>query len=66
MVLNSHVLKELQITNFISIHADETTHVSCQSQISLIFRYIIDNKIEERFIDFLMFPKMRLQLAYPK
>ncbi|KAL4119885.1 hypothetical protein QTP88_012647 [Uroleucon formosanum] len=51
-VLNSHILKELQITNFISIQADETTDVSCQSQMSLIFRYIIDNKIEERFIGF--------------
>ncbi|XP_050066274.1 zinc finger MYM-type protein 1-like [Aphis gossypii] len=51
-VLNSHILKELQITNFISIQTDETTDVSCQSQMSLIFRYIIDNKIEERFIGF--------------
>lgn len=51
-VLNSHILKELQTTNFISIQADETTDVSCQSQMSLIFRYILDNKIEERFIGF--------------
>ncbi|XP_025425451.1 zinc finger MYM-type protein 1-like [Sipha flava] len=51
-VLNSHILKELKITNFISIQADETTDVSCQSQMSLIFRYILDNKIEERFIGF--------------
>jgi hypothetical protein len=51
-VLNSHILKELQITNFISIQADETMDVLCQSQMSLIFRYIIDNKIEERFIGF--------------
>ncbi|XP_060846373.1 zinc finger MYM-type protein 1-like [Rhopalosiphum padi] len=31
---------------------DETTDVSCKSQMSIIFRYVVDNKIEERFIGF--------------
>lgn len=51
-VLNSHILKELQTTNFISIQADETTDVSCRSQMSIIVRYTLDDKIEERFIGF--------------
>jgi len=34
----------------VSVQADETTDVSCRSQMSLIFRYVIDQNILERFI----------------
>jgi len=49
-VLNSHNLKKIQTINFILIQTDETTDVSCQSQMSLIFRNILDDMIEKRFI----------------
>lgn len=51
-VLKTKISNELQKANFISIQADETTDVSCKSQMSIIFRYVVDNKIEERFIRF--------------
>jgi hypothetical protein len=51
-VLKTKISNELQKANFISIQADETTDVSCKSQMSIIFRYVVDNKIEERFIGF--------------
>jgi hypothetical protein len=51
-VLKTKISNELQKANFISIQADETTDVSCKSQMSIIFRYLVDNKIEERFIGF--------------
>ncbi|XP_050066556.1 zinc finger MYM-type protein 1-like [Aphis gossypii] len=51
-VLKTKISNELQKANCISIQADETTDVSCKSQMSIIFRYVVDNKIEERFIGF--------------
>ncbi|XP_026819140.1 zinc finger MYM-type protein 1-like [Rhopalosiphum maidis] len=51
-VLKTKISNELQKANFISIRADKTTDVSCKSQMSIIFRYVVDNKIEERFIGF--------------
>ncbi|KAE9523304.1 hypothetical protein AGLY_016252 [Aphis glycines] len=51
-VLKTKISNELKKANFISIQADETTDVSCKSQMSIIFRYVVDNKIEERFIGF--------------
>lgn len=51
-ILNSKIFKKIQTANYIytSIQADETTDVSCRSQMSIIFRYVI--KIVERFIGF--------------
>ncbi|KAL4121279.1 hypothetical protein QTP88_013824 [Uroleucon formosanum] len=51
-ILNSKIFKEIQTANYISIQADETTDVSCRSQMSIIFRYVIEEKIVERFIGF--------------
>lgn len=51
-VLNSKILKEIKSANFVSVQADETTDVSCRSQMSLIFRYVVDQNIVERFIGF--------------
>lgn len=51
-MLKTEISNELQKANFIYIQADETTDVSCKSQMSILFRYIVDNKIEERFIGF--------------
>ncbi|KAL4085210.1 hypothetical protein QTP88_027069 [Uroleucon formosanum] len=49
-VLNSKILKEIKSASFVSVQANETTDVSCRSQMSLIFRYVIDQNIIERFI----------------
>ncbi|KAL4122333.1 hypothetical protein QTP88_014683 [Uroleucon formosanum] len=46
-VLNSKIFNEIQRVNYVSIQADETTDVSCRSQMSIIFRYVV-----ERFIGF--------------
>jgi len=51
-VLNSRIFNEIQSVNYVSIQADETTDVSCRSQMSIIFRYVIDQNIVERFIGF--------------
>jgi len=44
------IMNQLNKVKFVSVQVDETTDVSCKSQISIIFRYVIDNNIEERFI----------------
>jgi hypothetical protein len=36
----------------ILFQADETTDVSCRSQMSIIFRYVVEQNIVERFIGF--------------
>lgn len=55
-VLNSNIFNEIQRLNYVSIQADETTDVSCQSQMSIIFRYVVEpkklQKIVEWFIGF--------------
>ncbi|XP_022161669.1 zinc finger MYM-type protein 1-like isoform X2 [Myzus persicae] len=51
-VVNMQIMNELNKAKFVSVQVDETTDVSCKSQISIIFRYVIDNNIEERFIGF--------------
>lgn len=56
-VLNSIIFEELQTAKYVSIQADETSDVSCQSQISLILRYVIKQKIVERFIGFVNVPR---------
>lgn len=43
---------KIKNAKFVSIQADETTDVSCKTQISIILRYVVDNNIEERFIGF--------------
>jgi hypothetical protein len=43
-VLNSKFFNEIQKVNYVSIQADETTDVSCRSQMSIIFRYVVEQK----------------------
>ena len=50
--VNTYIKKELKKAPFISIQADETTDVSCMSQLSVIFRYVVESQICERFIGF--------------
>lgn len=51
-VLNDKIKSEIGECSFISIQADETLDVSCKSQMSIIFRYCIKDKIQERFMGF--------------
>lgn len=46
------IRNELERAEFVSIQVDETTDVGCKFQISIIFRYVLDSSIEERFIGF--------------
>lgn len=51
-VVNEKIKTEIQDCHFISIQADETLDVSCKSEMSVIFRYCIEDRIQERFIGF--------------
>lgn len=51
-VMNTQIMTELNKAKFVSIQGDETTDVSCESQMSIIFRYVVDSNIVERFIGF--------------
>ncbi|VVC25652.1 Ribonuclease H-like domain,HAT, C-terminal dimerisation domain,Domain of unknown function DUF4371 [Cinara cedri] len=55
-VLNSRIVQEIQTVNHLSIQVDETTDVSCRSQISIIVRYAVEQNIVERFIGFFDVP----------
>jgi len=46
------MFNEIQKVNYVSIQADETTDVSCRSQMSIIFRYVVEQNIIERFVGF--------------
>jgi len=48
-----HILKEIEQAKFYSIMFDETTDISKMSQMSLIIRYIHNEKVYERFIAFI-------------
>jgi len=48
-----HILKEIEHAKFYSIMFDETTDISKMSQMSLIIRYIYNEKVYERFIAFI-------------
>lgn len=48
-----HILNEIEHAKFYSIMFDETTDISKMSQMSLIIRYIYNEKIYERFIAFI-------------
>ena len=51
-VVKDKIKSEIQECAFLSIQVDETLDVSCKSQLSIIFRYCIQGRIEERFIGF--------------
>lgn len=51
-VLKSRISKEIQDTNFFAWQVDETTDISCASQLSIIFRYVTNGEVVERFLGF--------------
>lgn len=57
--VNVQIMGELERAKFVSVQVDETADVSCKSQISVIFRYVVDNNVEERFMGFFDVPKTK-------
>lgn len=51
-VVSDKIKSEIQECSFVSIQVDETLDVSCKSQLSIIFRYCVQDRIEERFVGF--------------
>lgn len=48
-IYKDKIRKEIQEAPFVAIMADETTDVSQQSQLAIVFRYICNDKVVERF-----------------
>lgn len=52
-VLRESIIEEIKIADFVSIQADETTDVSTQNQLVIVFRYIDQaHVVQERFFEF--------------
>lgn len=53
-VAGEQIINKAQSSDFLSIHADETTDIATQSQLVLVPRYIDDkNSMQERFFEFI-------------
>lgn len=51
--IQSEIIKEIKQSRFYSIMFDETTDLSHVSQMSLVLRYVFNDKIKENFIEFI-------------
>lgn len=51
--IQSEIIKEIKQSRFYSIMFDETTDLSHVSQMSLVLRYVFNDKIKESFIEFI-------------
>lgn len=51
-VMTVKILSELACATFVSVEVDESPDISKQEQISLVFRYISQFQVFERFIEF--------------
>ena len=47
------ILDVLAVTNFVAIALDESPNISKREQLSLVFRYIANLKVCERFVEFI-------------
>ena len=52
-VYRCEVAKQLRDTQFVAVQADETTDASCKSQMVIVLRYMVDNSVKERFLEFI-------------
>ena len=50
-VLSEDIINELMKCRYISVISDETTDVSKKTQLVIVFKYMINNNIKERFIN---------------
>ncbi|XP_034024690.1 zinc finger MYM-type protein 1-like [Thalassophryne amazonica] len=56
-VLTERIMDEVKSTEFLAIHADQTTDISTHCQLVLVLRYIDKRKnIQERFFEFIKLP----------
>lgn len=51
-VYRETILKEIQDAKFVAVQADETTDISCMSQMVILLRYVIDSGPVERLVSF--------------
>ncbi|KAL7405711.1 hypothetical protein ABVT39_006150 [Epinephelus coioides] len=52
-VYRDEIAKQVDKTSFVAIQADETTDVSCKSQMVVVLRYMLpNNTVTERFLEF--------------
>ena len=52
LVVKETIQKELDLAEFVSVQVDETLDVSCKPQMSIIFRYCVNDSVQERFVGF--------------
>jgi Domain of unknown function (DUF4371)/hAT family C-terminal dimerisation region len=50
--LQEQIATEISQSEFFSWEIDETTDISCKSQVSVIFRYVVRGEVVERFMGF--------------
>uniref|UniRef100_A0A3Q2Z865 TTF-type domain-containing protein n=1 Tax=Hippocampus comes TaxID=109280 RepID=A0A3Q2Z865_HIPCM len=50
-VYREEVDKQLQQTQFVGLQVHEITHVSCNSQMAIVLRYVVNNTLIERFLE---------------
>ena len=51
-LLREIIKDEVRMSPFVLVLADETTDISCKAQLSLVYRYILNGSVIERFICF--------------
>ena len=52
LCVEKQVLEELRNASFVAVQVDETTDVSVRTQCSIVFRYVVQSKVVERFLRF--------------
>jgi hypothetical protein len=52
-VYKDEVSQQLANAPFVAVQADETTDVSCKSQMVIVLRYMVNNTVTERFWEFI-------------
>ncbi|XP_077426474.1 zinc finger MYM-type protein 1-like isoform X3 [Vanacampus margaritifer] len=50
-VYREEVDKQLQQTQFVGVQVHEITHMSCNPQMAIVLRYVVDNTVTERFLE---------------
>ncbi|XP_078539192.1 zinc finger MYM-type protein 1-like [Lissotriton helveticus] len=52
-IIRSYIVQQLKTTDFVAIQVDDTTDVANKTRVALIFRYIENDKVVERFYSFI-------------
>lgn len=51
-IIKENISKEIESVSFFAWEIDETTDITCTSQLSIVFRYVKDGNVVERFMGF--------------